>query len=389
MAKKKLLFVQTSLDPSEGGVPRVSNILSGYFNRLGIHCYFMYYESDSPVYPPEDKYRIDIQAPGPDFNKSFSAFVLAREIELIICQNADHPKFLQAYKEVWDHYGIGTVSFYHACPDFFINQYRINPPFSFDNLGLIIKNALKKLIFPFYNPYAETVKRQYDVSRQMVLLSSSYIQKFQSLYQLKEEGKLIALANPLTFDGVTGSGIMDRKEKIVLVVCRLAEVQKRVSVILRIWKNLTQHGETDWKLWIVGSGPDEAMYKRYAVRHGLTNVSFLGKKTDVLPYYEKASIFLMTSVWEGFPMVLLEAMQNGVVPIVFNNFSAVYDQVEDGESGFIVPDNDHRIFLEKLRFLMREDRIRKRMSLVAMESVKKFSMENLGIEWTAKILDAS
>lgn len=62
----------------------------------------------------------------------------------------------------------------------------------------------------------------------------------------------------------------------------------------------------------------------------LRNVSFEGFQNPK-EYYERASILLLTSEFEGFPLVLPECMSFGVIPAVYGSYSAVYDIVEDGK----------------------------------------------------------
>ena len=72
------------------------------------------------------------------------------------------------------------------------------------------------------------------------------------------------------------------------------------------------------------------------------------RRKNPLRYYEHASIFMMTSAYEGWGMTVIEAMQNGVVPIVFNSYSAVYDILTDEEDGIIIENNDIKNYADKV-----------------------------------------
>lgn len=144
---------------------------------------------------------------------------------------------------------------------------------------------------------------------------------------------------------------------------------------------MQQSQHNGWRLFIVGSGPDEKFYKDFAEQQNIKNVVFHGQHANVLPFYKQASIFIMTSVWEGLPMSLLEAQQNGVVPVAFDNFSALYDVVTDGENGYVIRDNNSNQFVEKLAILMEDDGLRHRMSARAAEMSNRYHVSNISSEW--------
>lgn len=70
----------------------------------------------------------------------------------------------------------------------------------------------------------------------------------------------------------------------------------------------------------------------------LNNVLFEGFQSP-LEYYKRASLLILTSEYEGFPLVLAEAMSFGVIPVVYGSYSAVYDIISDGVDGVILPYN--------------------------------------------------
>ena len=84
---------------------------------------------------------------------------------------------------------------------------------------------------------------------------------------------------------------------------------------------------------------------------------------------------------EGFGMTLTEAQQNGVVPMAFGSFGAVYDIIEDGKSGFIIPAFDETQYASKLQLLINDYTLRKTMAHNAVESSKKFHIDNIGQKW--------
>lgn len=80
-------------------------------------------------------------------------------------------------------------------------------------------------------------------------------------------------------------------------------------------------------------------------------------------------------------MTLTEAQQNGVVPMAFGSFGAVYDIIEDGKSGFIIPAFDEDQYARKLEELITDESLRMKMAHNAVESSQKFHIDNIGQKW--------
>ncbi len=97
----------------------------------------------------------------------------------------------------------------------------------------------------------------------------------------------------------------------------------------------------------------------------------------------------MASKFEGLPMVILEAQQMGVVPIVMDSFSAVHDIIEDKVNGFIVPNNSIVKMRQRLRSLMLNQAMLKEKALNGMETVKRFSVEHVVSMWEQLFQDMS
>lgn len=77
------------------------------------------------------------------------------------------------------------------------------------------------------------------------------------------------------------------------------------------------------------------LVKKQVAAYDLEHVSFEGFQQPK-PYYERASILLFTSEYEGFPLVLAECMSFGVIPVVYDSYSAVRDIIDDGKDGVVI-----------------------------------------------------
>jgi glycosyltransferase involved in cell wall biosynthesis len=102
-------------------------------------------------------------------------------------------------------------------------------------------------------------------------------------------------------------------------------------------------------------------------------------------YYSDSSIFCLTSNFEGFPMVLPEAMAFGVVPFAFDSFPAVHDIIEDGKTGVLVKPFSIKEYADKLAQLMDDGKERARMSENCMKYVTRFSLDNIVNQWVTLI----
>ena len=148
---------------------------------------------------------------------------------------------------------------------------------------------------------------------------------------------------------------------------------------MKIWKKIYKDFP-DWRLSIVGDGPDRKMLEGYCEKRGLCRIHFYGY-TDPKPFYERASILCMTSEYEGFPMVLTEAMQFGCIPIAYDSFDAVKDIIKDGNSGILVPPFSMKEYTNQLACLMSDEEKLKRMSEYCMQDVTRFSIDSIVDQW--------
>ena len=141
---------------------------------------------------------------------------------------------------------------------------------------------------------------------------------------------------------------------------------------------------SDWKLTIVGDGVERENVEKHVVDYGLQRVFFEGFQQPK-SYYERASILLLTSEYEGFPLVLAECMSFGVIPAVYNSYSAVGDIIADGKDGIVIPYHIDGYKADEaasmLSGIMEDDGKRDAMALAAIEKSKEYSVEKIYNEW--------
>ena len=155
---------------------------------------------------------------------------------------------------------------------------------------------------------------------------------------------------------------------------------KRVELLLYIWKKI-QTDFPDWRLDIVGDGPELINLKALSTSLKLNNTTFHGLSSNVQKHYRKASVFISASAFEGFPMVLLESLIFGAVPIVYNTYESVTDLIIDNKTGYIIPNLNQEIFIARLKELMQNENRRNEMAKNGRNHIEKFSIERIGKEW--------
>lgn len=166
--------------------------------------------------------------------------------------------------------------------------------------------------------------------------------------------------------------------KVVLNIGRLT-YDKRQDVLIRIWSKIKN--KNGWKLWIVGDGEEKTKLETLIKDLSLTDSVLLIPATkDIDSVYKQASIFAFTSRFEGFGMVLLEAMSYGIPCIAFDCPSGPRDIVKDRENGYLVENNNIEVFRQKLDLLINTKNLRK-FGANAYLTIKNWPNDSIKKSW--------
>jgi glycosyltransferase involved in cell wall biosynthesis len=217
-------------------------------------------------------------------------------------------------------------------------------------------------------------QKMVDNSDKTQVLSTNFIPVLLKIVPKTNPDKIVAIENPIVFDTVFPIAKLPQKQKRVLVVCSV-NYQKRAYLMIKIWAQLERDKALDdWSFDFVGGGIGFERLKKLAKNLKIRRINFLSYQSPEI-YYERSSIFMMTSRFEGWPMVLMESMQMGVVPVVYNSFESLPDIIEDGVNGFIIPNNDFDFFVKKMKYLMLNDENRHVMARKAIAICSRFTPE--------------
>lgn len=181
---------------------------------------------------------------------------------------------------------------------------------------------------------------------------------------------------------LVGNKYSDVTEKRVIAVGRL-DYQKGFDRLIKAWKMVRQSGRfNDWKLDIFGQGEWKDMLNRMIDDYGIAGTAFINAPTKQIgDEYAKSSMLVMSSNYEGFPMVMIEAMACGLPVVSFDFKCGPKDIIDDGKNGIIVHDGDIEGLANAMMKLMDNLTLRRTMSENAKKVVDTYSEENVMKQW--------
>ena len=122
----------------------------------------------------------------------------------------------------------------------------------------------------------------------------------------------------------------------------------------------------------MGDGPDKKNLEENVEKRNLQDcIKFVGMSSDVAEYYKNASVFLHTSRYEGFGVVLVEAMAFGIPVVAFHN-NGPDEIISNGKNGFLIEKYDITSFAEQVINLLEDDGLYRYISLNAKKRVEDF-----------------
>jgi glycosyltransferase involved in cell wall biosynthesis len=168
------------------------------------------------------------------------------------------------------------------------------------------------------------------------------------------------------------------KENIILNVGRFIS-SKHQELLVRYFADLRPVG---WKLIFLGDGPKLEDVQNLAYDLELNEkTEFLGAKQSIRDYYFSSKIFAFTSLSEGFPNVLGEAMAAGLACISFDCEAGPSDLIDNGENGFLISPYDHEEYKHKLKLLIENESLRNKFGTRAKEKALKYRTDHIGDQY--------
>ncbi|WP_296386379.1 glycosyltransferase family 4 protein [Winogradskyella sp.] len=361
MSKKKIAFVIGSL--SSGGAERViTNLSNSLIERYEI--VIITFAKSTPFYPLDERIKViacreSNDQPSSTFQSLKLNFHLTKRIYQIL------------KKEQVD-IAIGFITSANILTTIAAKICRI-PCIISERNNPLVENVPKfwVILRKYFYPMADCVVLQ--------------TQGVKKIYEKKiKPHKITILPNPISSELSELRDETIPKEKIILTVGRL-DKNKCQEDVIKAFKDINADG---WKVQIIGDGNKKEELLTQIEDYNLTDkIEIISKVKRIDKYYNKASIFVFTSKTEGFPNVLLEAMDYGLPCISTDCNFGPSDLIEDGTNGFLVPINDDVMLKDKLTLLLNDESLRSQFSIKSRETTEAYLSDTVVEKWENLILN--
>lgn len=229
--------------------------------------------------------------------------------------------------------------------------------------------------------YINKLKHNYRNIDYLCALTTSLKKDYEVFLKKNKHTKIVLLPNMLDIIPDEKSTL---KNKNLITISRL-DPGKRNNEIVDIIKEL---GDEEVRLTIIGDGKElKNLEKQIQELNLQTKVTLTGylPKDEIKKYLLDSSIFLMASISEGLPMVLLEAMSYGVPCIAYETESGVNDIIDNNINGFIIKERNKEEYIKKLKELLSNNKKIINFGKAAKDKSLKFSNKEILKIWN-KIL---
>lgn len=365
--------------PGLGGIETVTSVIANYLANQGFNIWF-YSSTSSKIYTKLDS-RIKIFHSNTteiqDQVQELSSFCISNNIKYIVLHdNYD----LQA--EV-----ITTVVNRFPCKLFIVEH--SDPMGVIKGSKLVMKRKLKCTLRNWFwliknynydkkksKDYLLRKKKLFDACDKYIILSKRFERGINYCIPYFDKQKLVVINNPLTVP-ITQT---TKRQNIVVFIARL-EAVKRIDYLLQILKRVAPNYQK-WKFRIYGDGKERNTVEEFIKNNIFPNIEYCGPTTKVSVVLQEAKVLLMTSEYEGWGLVLTEAMANGTVPIAFDSYLSIHDIIEDGVDGILVSPFNIDEYCSKLSALLDNDTSYQTMHQKVYSKAAQFQIENhIGRQW--------
>ena len=234
-----------------------------------------------------------------------------------------------------------------------------------------------------YKKIDQWIRPKYDYNIACGKTVYNYYKQYAPYFN-QEKTTILSNAIDMSLLGTTSQSKIDELKEtfnisshqtIIGYIGRLSEQKGMIPFI----KELVNYKEqfTDCQFLIIGSGEQEDEIKQLIKTLGLDDLFvFTGFQADIYPFYQLIDIFFLPSLYEGLPMVLLEAM-GSAVPTISMDVGSIGEVIENKKNGLLVNAREYSLFIEELIYLKCDYKLREKISNFAIKSItKKYSIHS-------------
>lgn len=224
--------------------------------------------------------------------------------------------------------------------------------------------------------YINILTHKYNNIDYLFALTKSLKEDYTNFLKNNKHTKILVVPNMLTNNSNIHSNL---DNKNILSICRLHE-GKRIDELINIFSRLKDKSS---KLYIIGDGEEKENIEKLILDLDLQDrvimTGYLNKE-EQLRYLQNSSVYAMTSISEGLPMVLLEAMSFGIPCIAYKTESGVCDIINEN-NGFIIESRNSKDYLEKLELLLSDFELRQKMATNCIDTANNYSKDKIIKYW--------
>lgn len=222
----------------------------------------------------------------------------------------------------------------------------------------------------------------------LVMVSKAAEEKFKNKFKLKNTQTIYNAVDFVALEQ-QANAVYDHDfkfDKYILFYGRLNNHHKNLKFLLQSYKNsiLIENG---YKLILLGDGNDTEELKAFVNTIGIAaNVEFIPYVKNPLPYVRQAKFTVLTSNFEGFPMVLLESLALSTPVVSVNCKSGPSEILIDNKNGLLVEQNNQEAFVNAMNSFILDDILYQKCKQNSKKSIQKFAIHNIAKDW-AKVIN--
>ncbi len=228
------------------------------------------------------------------------------------------------------------------------------------------------------NKYINVIKHKYNNIDYLFALTKTLEKDYKDFLKGNNDHTKVILMPNMLYEIPNKESKL--KDKNIITVSRLDEGKRNDDII----KAFSKLKENDWKLYIIGDGKEYNNLNKLIEESKLEDRVILTgykNKEEIEKYMLESSLFLMASISEGLPMVLLEAMSYGVPCIAYHTDSGTDDIIKNNKNGYIINNRNEKEYINKIEQVIKDEKLRTKLGKEAKNTAYEFSKEKITEKW--------